>query len=88
MQLSTPQRRAKQQCPDQFQYLRHHGGGCGALVSPGWWENTNGLVVAGETVDTGLDENETELGILVLAVALEVLADSDGLGYISMSSEI
>jgi hypothetical protein len=30
-------------------------------------------------VDTGLDENQAELGVLVLAVALEVLADSDGL---------
>jgi hypothetical protein len=30
-------------------------------------------------VDTGLDQNEAELGVLVLAVALEVLADSDGL---------
>jgi len=31
-------------------------------------------------VDTGLDENEAELAVLVLAVALEVLADGDGLG--------
>ena len=30
-------------------------------------------------MDSGLDENETELGVLVFAVALEVLADSDGL---------
>lgn len=30
-------------------------------------------------MDTGLDENETELAILVLAVALKVLADGDGL---------
>jgi len=30
-------------------------------------------------VDTGLDQNQAELGVLVLAVALEVLADSDGL---------
>jgi len=30
-------------------------------------------------MDTGLDENETELGVLVLSVALEMLADSDGL---------
>jgi hypothetical protein len=31
-------------------------------------------------VDTGLDENEAELGVLVLAVALEVLADGNSLG--------
>jgi len=30
-------------------------------------------------VDTRLDENETELGVLVLAVALEMLADSNSL---------
>ena len=38
-----------------------------------------GLVVAGETVNAGLDENEAELGVLVLAVGLEVLADGDSL---------
>ena len=59
--------------------LCDHGAGSGALVSPGWWEDTNGLVVAGETVDTGLDKNKTELGVLILSVALEMLADSDGL---------
>jgi hypothetical protein len=30
-------------------------------------------------VDTGLDENETELGVLVLSVSLEMLADGNGL---------
>jgi hypothetical protein len=30
-------------------------------------------------VDSGLDEDETELGVLVLSVALKMLADSDGL---------
>lgn len=30
-------------------------------------------------MDTGLDQNQAELGVLVLAVALKVLADSDGL---------
>jgi hypothetical protein len=30
-------------------------------------------------VDTGLNENEAELAVLVLAVALKVLADGDGL---------
>lgn len=55
------------------------GGGGGALVAPGGRQNTDSLVVAGQTVDTGLDQNQAELGVLVLAVALEVLADSDGL---------
>ena len=30
-------------------------------------------------MDAGLDENETELGVLVLAVALEVLSYGDSL---------
>ena len=29
-------------------------------------------------MDTGLDENETELGVLVLAVGLQMLANGDG----------
>jgi len=53
--------------------------GGGRLVPPGGWQNTDGLVVARKAVDTGLDENETELAVLVFAVALQVLADSDSL---------
>ncbi len=30
-------------------------------------------------MDSGFDQDESELGVLVLAVALEVLADGDGL---------
>lgn len=30
-------------------------------------------------MDAGLDQNEAEFAVLVLAVALEVLADGDGL---------
>ena len=59
--------------------LCDQGAGGGALVLPGWGQNTNGLVIAGQTVDTRLDENEAELGVLVLAVAFKVLADGDGL---------
>jgi len=60
-------------------FLCNQGAGSSALVSPGGWEGTDGLVVAGQTVNTGLDENEAELGVLVLAVALEMLADGDSL---------
>jgi hypothetical protein len=35
-------------------------------------------------VDAGFNENQSELGVLVLAVSLEVLADSDGLRKISI----
>ena len=60
-------------------HLCDHGAGSGTLISPGWWEDTNGLIVTRQTVDSGLDENKSELGVLILSVALEMLADSDGL---------
>jgi hypothetical protein len=59
--------------------LCDNGAGGGGLVLPGGREDRDGLVVAGETVDTGLDQNQSELGVLVLSVALEVLADGDSL---------
>lgn len=59
--------------------LSNDGAGCGALIPPRGRQDTNTLVVAGETVDTRLDENQAELGVLVLAVALKVLADGDRL---------
>ena len=61
-------------------HLCHHGRSCRALILPVGLQDTNSLVVPAETVDSGFDQNESELGVLVLAVALEVLADGDGLG--------
>lgn len=52
-----------------------------ALVPPGVGQRADGLVVARQTVDAGLDENQAELAVLVLAVALEMLADGDGLSF-------
>lgn len=72
---------------DQYPHLCDQGAGSGTLVSPGWWQDTDGLVVPRQTVDTGLDENETELGVLVLSVALEMLADGDGLPRSAMLFE-
>lgn len=60
-------------------FLSDQGAGSSTLVPPGRGEDTDGLVVTGQTVDTGLNQNETELAVLVLAVTLEVLADGDGL---------
>ena len=37
-------------------------------------------------MDTGLDENQAELGVAILAVALKVLADSDGLAHAIVSN--
>lgn len=41
--------------------LCDESGGGGALVPPGRGEGTDSLVVAGKTVDTGLDENEAAI---------------------------
>jgi hypothetical protein len=57
-----------------------HQSACGsALVSPGWRQDTNRLIVSGKTVNTGFDENEAELGVLVLSVTLEMLSNCDSL---------
>lgn len=65
-----------------FPRLSDNGAGSSGLVLPGGGQDTDGLVVTSQTVDSGLDENEAELGVLVLAVALKVLADSDSLDFI------
>ena len=53
----------------------------GGVIFERWWDLLLGLVVAGQAVNTGLDQDQTELGVLVLPVGLEVLANSDGLLY-------
>ena len=57
----------------------NEGRGGGRVVLESWGNLLLRLVVARKAVDAGLDENEAELGVLVLAVDLEVLAHSDGL---------
>jgi len=59
--------------------LRYQGRGSSRLVFPVRGQNLASLVIAGESVNTRLDQNQSEFSILVLAVLLEVLADSDGL---------
>ena len=59
--------------------LSHEGGGGGRIVSPVGRELLGELVITRQAVNAGLDENETELGVHVLAVALEVLAHADSL---------
>jgi len=60
-------------------HLSNKGAGSGALISPVGGEVTDTAVVSGETVDPGLDENEAELGVHILSVALEVLSDGNSL---------
>ena len=49
------------------------------LLLPGGRKLLSTLVVTSQTVNTALDQNQTELGVAVLSVALQVLSDSDGL---------
>jgi hypothetical protein len=59
--------------------LCDHRAGGGAFVLPVGLQNTNGLVISAKAVNSGFDENKSEFGVLVLAVALEMLADGDSL---------
>ena len=59
--------------------LGDEGGSGAGLVLPVWGQHGAGLVVPCQPVDSGFDENETELGVTILAVALQVLADAHGL---------
>merc|ERR1712097_117214 len=59
--------------------LDNEGSGVGGFVLEVSREHLSEAVVPCEAVDTRLDENQTELGVLVLAVLLQVLADGHGL---------
>jgi len=50
----------------QVGHLGYQGGGGRALVILGGWHDSLGLVVPGQHVDSALNKNKTELGILVL----------------------
>lgn len=61
------------------QHLSDQSGSGRGLVLPVRLQNTLGLVVTRESVDTGLDENQTELRVSVSSVALHMTSDVDGL---------
>lgn len=66
--------------PDTFilHFLRYQSG-CGArFVLPCWRKHTLGLVEAGQTMNTGLDQNQTEFAVGVLAIAFQMLSDGNG----------
>jgi hypothetical protein len=48
-------------------------------ISPGGAEGFDVTVVTGESVDSALDTNESELGITVLTVLFQMLSDVDSL---------
>lgn len=53
--------------------------GRGRLVLPVRRQDGNGSVVSSQSVDSRLDQNQSELGVLVLSVSLQVLSDRDSL---------
>mmetsp|Transcript_37560 Transcript_37560/g.83640 ORF Transcript_37560/g.83640 Transcript_37560/m.83640 type:complete len:205 (-) Transcript_37560:128-742(-) len=59
--------------------LGNQGAGSVGLVLPGGWQLASGLVVPSKAVHLGLHQDQAELGVLVLAVALQVLPDGNGL---------
>ena len=59
--------------------LSDQSGGSGGFVLPGGSQDALRLVVPSQPVDPGLDHNEPELGVLILPVLLQMLADVDGL---------
>jgi hypothetical protein len=59
--------------------LCYHGTGRGRFVSPVSRELSGGSVVSCQSVDSGFDQNKTELGVLVLSVSFQVLSDLNGL---------
>ena len=59
--------------------LHQKGGSVAGLIPPVTRDPLRQLVVPRESVDARLDENQTELGVSVLTVAVHVLTHLDGL---------
>ena len=61
--------------PNQTEHLGHQRRCRGGLVLEGGRQGLHTLVVPGEAVNAALNQNQAELGILVLAIPVQVLAD-------------
>lgn len=55
----------------------HHGGGSFGIVFPFVGETGGSLEVTGQSVDSGLNQNQSVFGILVLAALLQMSANVD-----------
>ena len=62
----------------RFFILGKKSSGGRRFVLPRWWQDFRGLVVACQTMDTALHENQTEFGIFVFTIAFQMFANSDG----------
>lgn len=61
-----------------WNHLSHESWSGARFVFPVWRQDGLDLVVAGQTVDSWLDQNQTEFAVDVLTVALQMLADAHG----------
>jgi hypothetical protein len=59
--------------------LGNHGTGGGRLVLPVSRKLSGGSVVTSQSVDSGFDQNQSKLGVLVLSVSLQVPTNLNGL---------
>ena len=55
-------------------YLGDEGRGGGRLIFEVWWENTLLSVVAGESVNSGFDKNQTEFTVTILEDKFKVIS--------------
>lgn len=62
-----------------YENLGNKSRGSARLVLPVGSQHALRFVVTSQTVNSGLDENQTEFAVLILAVALQVLADGHSL---------
>jgi len=58
---------------------RHESGGSCGFISPLGRKLLGLSVVSGESVDSGLDQSQVVLGVLVLSAFLKMLSDTDSL---------
>jgi len=59
--------------------LCNQGRGSRRFVFPGGRKLLGSFVVTGKTVDSALDKNKTEFGVLIFPVSFQMLADGNGL---------
>mmetsp|Transcript_7081 Transcript_7081/g.9533 ORF Transcript_7081/g.9533 Transcript_7081/m.9533 type:complete len:204 (-) Transcript_7081:314-925(-) len=64
---------------DKVIYLGNHGRGSSRLILPVSRKLAGSPVVTSKTVDTALNQNKTELRVLILTVGLKMLSDLNGL---------
>lgn len=58
-----------------FLHLSNQSGSGGGFVFPVWWQDSDGSVVSGQSVDSGFDQNQSEFSIFVFSVSFQMFSD-------------